>query len=448
MILRTTGALDHLQRLAVALGLLLAAQSMGAEVPTLPERPSSPELSQFLGAVNVATPGWQRYGLGWCRHDFSWAAIEPANDQFVWHRYDRIVLEVHQLGLEILPVLGYTAPWAASIDGDGFSPPRNLADWENFVDRVVARYSRSPFNLRYFQVWNEPTRAAGFWHGASDRQFFETVYIPAARIVQGYDCRVVLGGWPCSNPIEQLCELLDATEAWRWTDILDLHYTELSAWAVLHDRYLRTGRCRGIWQTEVGFHPFPGYLPNCYLRALHFGLRSGWQFPDQYKLFWYAFWGAGPDGPKCLTTTDAGGEVVATEHGRRLEILNGVLGGETLSAFTAFSTDPPLPPALDEEVPTALGFGCRDGRVVIALLIDAQTRAHSPEIALRVQLAAQPSTVELVTSTGERLPARFTWDPPLATTQVPIGSIPLELARNWGRRWEVALAYLVMSPAQ
>lgn len=409
-----------------------------------PRRQFLPELNQFLGANNVAAPDWHKYGLGWCRHDFSWAAIEPENDLFAWGQYDRIVEEVHRQGFEILPMLGYTAPWAATNQGDGFSPPKKVPDWEDFVAHAVARYSRPPFNLRYFQVWNEPTVKTGFWHGKSDDEFFEKVHMPAAKIIRRYGCFVVFGGWPCSDSLDHLAELLDKHKAWQWTDILDLHYFENSAWQTLYDRYIKTGKCRGLWQTEIGFHPFPGYLPNCYLRALHFGLRNGWSFPDQYKLFWFAFWGAGEDGPKCLTTTAADGTQASTEHGKRLLVMNEVLGKGTISVFSDLAVEPRLAPMLAEEGPTALGFRVGDRRVVIVLLLDAAAHEQHPEVELDMRLSRKPQRALMVTSIGRRSDLPMSWESGRLKLTVPMSGVSLEVARSWGREWKVAAAYVVV----
>ncbi|PIU92213.1 MAG: hypothetical protein COZ06_21050 [Armatimonadetes bacterium CG_4_10_14_3_um_filter_66_18] len=428
---------------SVPLGRELSNPRDAVQGKRFPPRQPFPELSDFLGAVNVGGPDWRRYGLGWCRHDFSWGALEPENDRFEWEKYDRLIEDAHRHGVQILPILDYTAPWAASKEGDGVSPPKNVTDWEDFVEHVVARYSQPPFSLRYFQVWNEPTVKTGFWHGESDDEFFEKVYLPAAKILKRNDCQVVFGGWPCSDSIEHFCELLDKHEAWRWTDILDVHYFELSAWQALYDRYVKPGKCRGIWQTEIGYHPFPGYLPNCYLRALHFGLRTGWNFRDQYKLFWYAFWGAGPDAPKCLTSNGPDGQRVPSEHGKRLLVLNQVLGGGALAAFSDFAAEPALPPALQEEVPTVLGFHVGDRRTVIALLLDAATRQQHPTVRLDLRLPRTPRQVTLITAAGKRRELPAQQRDGHALVGVPIGEVPLELARNWGKRWEVATAYVV-----
>jgi hypothetical protein len=384
-----------------------------------------------------------RLGLGWTRRDFSWGEIEKSNDQWDWSTPDRLVLEAHAQGVGFLPILDYTANWAASKEGDGFSPPRNVADWEDFVEHVVARYSRPPFNLRYFQVWNEPTVKTGFWHAESDEEFFEKIHLPAAKIIKRYGCDVVFGGWPCSDSVDHFSELLDRYEAWRWTDVLDLHYFENTAWQTLYDRYVQTGKCRGLWQTEIGYHTFPQYLPNCYLRAAHWALRHGWTEPNQYKLFWFASWGAGPDAEKCLTGPGADGNNTLSAHGQRLEVLQRVFGGGSLQVWEGFRTEPSIPPQLEEETSTALGF-LVGGRPVLALLLeDTLLQAHAT-VRVKVNLAARPRAIRAVDALGQTRDVPFEYTDGSATLALPSPDLKPEVARGWGRTFRVAIVYLVV----
>ena len=398
------------QRWVYRLVPLVALAALG----TMPRPKSSPAapgppgitLRNFSGVVNA--PGSEtvrQLGIGWTRADFSWGGIEPEKGKWNWNRTDQLVQAAHAESLEILPILDYTAPWAEAVAGQHVGPPKHVEDWEGYVDHVVARYGRPPFNLRYFQIWNEPTREAGFWRGPSNRDFVDTVYLPAAKIVRHYGARVVFGGWPHTNSLAELDDLLAYHDAWRWTDVVDVHYFGGAAWQHLYDYWLLSGKCMGIWQTEIGFTANPDYVPNVYLRALNWGLSSGWKDPDQYKLFWYAGWGAGADADRCLTKSEGQGQQlknVLTEDGRWLAVINDVLGAGALAAFTDFSTTPSLPPTVSESQPAALGFKVGDDRVVIALLMDKAFSQKYSAIAVRASVRKRPGRVELVTSSGHR----------------------------------------------
>jgi hypothetical protein len=438
-----------------------AQQTVGFDIGSFANRAPGVTLSDFAGAVYLPAPELSReMGIGWTRYDFSWGAIEPKKERWEWANTDRLVLESHARGIEILPVLDYTAPWAASKQGDAFSPPQRTQDWEAFVEHVVARYSRAPFNLRYFQVWNEPTwTPMTFWH-ASGEEWVDRIFLPAAEIMRRYDCRVVFGGWPVADAAN-LFRVLDYHGAARWTDIVDIHYFENSVWQQIHDRYVKPGTCRGIWQTEIGFHSFPNYLPNCYLRALHWALRHGWTEPSQYKLFWFASWGAGDDGPKCLTQTGPDGKAILSEHGKRLAVMNQVLGGETLSVFSGFAARPDLAPELREQAPTVLGFKVGDKRVVVGLLFDSATYEKNPSAALAIRPPFEARRAYMITATGERQELSLRPRDPGQRThsgvgtrdggygrgyavRVPMRRVPLEVARGWGGEWRVAIAYVVI----
>lgn len=407
-------------------------------------RPRSPCLHDFAGAVNPpGGPLWTELGVGWGRQDFPWTTIEPRNDEWHFDATDRMVLEAHRWGLEILPILDYFVDWAVERPAEGTLKLRNVGDWEDFVEAVVARYSRPPFNLRYFQVWNEPTRKAGFWPGASDDEFFTEIYLPAARIIRRYGCQVVFGGWPCSDGVEKFAEMLEKHQAWRWTDILDIHYYSLGDMVTLYDRFIRTGRCRGIWQTEVGYHPFPEYLPNLYCRTLYWGLKQGWEFPDQFKLFWYAFWGAGPDAPLCLTHPGEAGNVPSATHGVRMKTLNRVLGGGRLAAFDDYQTEPPLGFSTDEEAEAVEGFHCGD-RLVIAFQISPQTQAAHPSLAVRLRVPQPPQVVTRWSATGQTRPLQSDWADGVTTVHIPLDDLEAGVARGWGREVKYVVGYVVV----
>jgi hypothetical protein len=344
----------------------------------------------------------------------------------------------------ILPLLAYTAKWAAT-DLGGLGPARDVRDWEDYVEHVVARYSRPPFNLRYFQVWNEPTREPMTFWKATGKEWIDQVYLPAAKIIRRYDCEVVYGGWPVADA-GGLFEVLDYHDAWKWTDIVDVHYFESRVFQEIYDRYIATGKCRGIWQTELGFLTFPNYYPNAYLRVLYWALTHDWGFPDKYKLFWFASWGAGPDAAKCLSGPGADGNHTLSEHGRRAEVMARLLGDDTLAALTDYKTDPPLPPTLNEDAPTSAGFTVGERRVV-ALIVDPGTLAAHEQITVRVGGFEQPPTrARFVSVLGMEQPLTVEMHEGRAEVQVPCAALEPFVARNYGVEIQFGIGYVVLEP--
>ena len=404
-----------------------------------------PLLSDFVGVVYLPAPGFERkLSIGWSRLDFPWDEIEPQKGVWRWEKFDMLVLEAHWRGLEILPILCYTARWAATSLGP-FGPPRSVKDWEEYVERVVSRYSKPPFYLRYFQVWNEPTRKAGFWKGRTEEEWVDKIFIPAARIIRRHKCFVVFGGWPCSDGLDKLDRILTYRECWRLTDIIDIHYYEMRSWQRIYDRWIAPGFCKGIWQTEIGFLTFPNYLPNAYLRGLYWALKHRWDFPEKYKLFWFAFWGAGKDAPKCLTYIEPGKKLSLSEHGKRLSVMAELLGGGRLRPFDRFSLDIPLEFTLHEEKPTAMGFEVEGRRVVVALILPPDVVRSRRRLILRLKPKGPVSGAMLVSADGSRrLPLRFERSGEILQVGLPVKEIPPQLARHYGRKVEFAICYVAL----
>lgn len=110
-------------------------------------------------------------GVTITREDFSWAHTEPTRGRFDWSRGDNMFTAASRSGIDILPILGYAAPWAALDPGNYQSLPSDIGAYANFSHAVVARYGPggtfwsqhpelSPRPLRTVEVFNEPW---GFW---------------------------------------------------------------------------------------------------------------------------------------------------------------------------------------------------------------------------------------------------------------------------------------------
>lgn len=163
--------------------------------------------------------------------------------------------------------------------------------------------------------------------------------------------------------------------------------------------------------------------------------------PDQFKLFWYAFWGAGPDAPLCLTHPGEAGNVPSATHAVRMKTLNQVLGGGRLAAFDDYQTEPPLGFNTDEEVEAMEGFHCGD-RLVIAFQISPQTQAAYPSLALRLRVPQPPQRVTRWSATGQTRPLQIDWANGVASVHVPLDDLEAGVARGWGREVKYVVGYV------
>lgn len=91
-------------------------------------------------------------GLGWMRTDFDWAHIEPSKGQFNWQYYDRLVTAANEVGIKLLPSLGYSVGWSNGSQGNRV-PPTDMQDYADFAVAVVTRYF--PLGVTHYEFWNE-----------------------------------------------------------------------------------------------------------------------------------------------------------------------------------------------------------------------------------------------------------------------------------------------------
>jgi hypothetical protein len=77
-----------------------------------------------------------------------WADLEPTKGCFDWRKMDAGMAKAEQRGIKVLHTLGISPTWASSNPtgqgpyyGPGQTwPPRNLADWTDYVRAVARRY--------------------------------------------------------------------------------------------------------------------------------------------------------------------------------------------------------------------------------------------------------------------------------------------------------------------
>lgn len=121
-------------------------------------------------------------GVTITREDFSWAHTEPTRGRFDWSRGDNMFTAASRSGIDILPILGYAAPWAALDPGNNQSMPSDIGAYANFSAAVVARYGPggtfwaqhpelSPRPARTVEVFNEPWGYWG-WPGNPDPAYY------------------------------------------------------------------------------------------------------------------------------------------------------------------------------------------------------------------------------------------------------------------------------------
>jgi hypothetical protein len=150
-------------------------------------------------------------GIRQARSDAFWMWAEPGapdhdgTHHYTWAKLDAVEGALTAHGLRWLPILDYSALWAASDPGDYHSPPTDVADYAAYAGAFAARYGRGgtywaahPTGAQpvtSYEIWNEPN-GAWFWRPAPDAAAYADMYLRARAAIKAVDpdARVVIGG--------------------------------------------------------------------------------------------------------------------------------------------------------------------------------------------------------------------------------------------------------------
>ncbi len=236
-------------------------------------------------------------GARWVRlHDFGdfchWWVVEPEPGRFVWH--DAEINELRHRGFLVFANLGHPPRWAGrehdQRQGGGWTPapPRDIAEWENYVFRTVEHYRD---RIRHWEVWNEP-----YWKGfftGTPEEYTELLKVACRAIKRADPQAVVVGG--CFTPTaEDWTQRVLAAGASESMDALSYHIywspplTESTAASAVPlvarqvqrfaDLMRQHGQVKPIYMTEGGIRcpPFASWLPpEGFERSAPFGPQDG-----------------------------------------------------------------------------------------------------------------------------------------------------------------------------
>jgi hypothetical protein len=153
----------------------------------------------------------QATGATLARSDALWEATEPSAPVGGAHRYDwtfddSIATALAQHGLQWLPIVDYSAPWAESVAGQDHSPPTSPADYAAYAGALAARYGSGGAFWRAhpelqarpvdtFELWNEPDNPT-FFKPAPNAARYALMYALARQAIIASDpsARVIVGG--------------------------------------------------------------------------------------------------------------------------------------------------------------------------------------------------------------------------------------------------------------
>ena len=105
-------------------------------------------------------------GAGGTRIYVQWSEVEPTEPidgvhNYKWRWYDKRLVQIGDTGLDIAVTVGSIPSWAADIKCAPIYPDR-LDEFARFLTDLVNRYKVPPYNVKYWELINEPDNS---WNG-------------------------------------------------------------------------------------------------------------------------------------------------------------------------------------------------------------------------------------------------------------------------------------------
>jgi hypothetical protein len=123
-------------------------------------------------------------GTNWVRRNaLLWSGVEPTPGARDWNTTAGLEEELKNAsdnGLEVILIVRSTPPWAQKVAGSFCGPiaQEDFSAFGDFMYDVVSRYSKAPYNVKYYELYNEPDIAVvpqesiyGCWGDPSDPFF-------------------------------------------------------------------------------------------------------------------------------------------------------------------------------------------------------------------------------------------------------------------------------------
>jgi len=164
-------------------------------------------------------------GFTWVRQVFPWRAIEKRNDEFTWNEADRIVGMAAKYELDLAIAVAYQPEWA----GGGYplnGPPRNMADFKQFMGELARRYKGL---VRAYEIWPGPNVSKNWGGQSPDPYRYAEMLVdgywgikeqdPFAMVISGGLVQTALHDGTSKPPIEFFKVLYEETDANQASDV-------------------------------------------------------------------------------------------------------------------------------------------------------------------------------------------------------------------------------------
>lgn|GEM_PF-1717482 len=154
-----------------------------------PPKPASVGAHMFRVVPSHGLAWARAAGVQWARLDaFNWADIEPVRTEpptYHWETVDEeSLVNATAARLETIAIVRHTPVWAQKVVGYACGPIKQgaLDEFGQFLAALVERYSAPPFQVHYWELWNEPdvdpslvadgNSPFGCWGDLADEQYY------------------------------------------------------------------------------------------------------------------------------------------------------------------------------------------------------------------------------------------------------------------------------------
>ena len=158
-------------------------------------------------------------GFTWVKQLFKWRDIEIEKGQFNWDEADRIVAMVAKYNLDLCIAVAYQPEWAGG-NYPRNGPPRNMADFAEFMAALARRYKGL---VRAYEIWPGPNVSENWGGEGPDYKRYAEMLIdaywyvkkedPYAMIISGGLVQTARWDWSSVPPLEFFKDLYSKTDA-------------------------------------------------------------------------------------------------------------------------------------------------------------------------------------------------------------------------------------------
>ena len=142
----------------------LSPQTPTSEVTRNPSPASNPIAGIEINGkqANGELPVVEQTGASWIRvNALLWSDVEPFEGQRNWgavQYFDDLLASASEMGLETVLIVRSTPLWARIDQGSkcGRIREEKFQAFADFMLDLVDRYSAAPYNVKYWEIWNEP----------------------------------------------------------------------------------------------------------------------------------------------------------------------------------------------------------------------------------------------------------------------------------------------------